>query len=376
MQPNQYAGVDDFVRSFFKKDPTDLTYENARYQTYYPATAISGGGVNVIRFDIPQWQGRVFMDLADTLMAVQISLKKEDGTIDPPDNSIVAPVNNVLHSVFSCVNIYYNNTLMTSNGNNYGYKKYLQTLLSYNPIVKTSALEASGFYMDTVDQFNKIDKDNLPLMQRMKHFCTVNDSPTSTEKVTSDFHAAWFIGRFGCDMDGPVPNGVNVRIEFTMADPKFFLMAKAGTKFTYKINKMMLLVPTRTLTAPVLERVEKLFKTSDIVQSFRRFEVTPFTINSGTSQYLSENLFPAQSLVPARCIFALVKQDDFQGDMTRNPYKFKSEFATSVASSKYSTAPYLADLFVLYTCPFCVVGYRTVHAIIYSPLQKKPLLKR
>ena len=138
-------------------------------------------------------------------------------------------------------------------------------------------------------------------------------------------------------MDGPVPNGISVRIEFTLQDPKFFLMVPAVAdieKYSYKIDKMMLLVPTRTLTVSVLERIEKHFKTADIVQSFRRFEVDQFTINSGTKQYLSENLFPAQSLVPARCIFALVDQDDFQGNMTKNPYKFGRKFTSDTTGSK------------------------------------------
>ena len=169
MQPNQYAGVEDFVRSFFKKDPTDLTYENARYQTYFPATAISGGGVNVIKFDIPQWQGRAFMDLADTLIAVQMSLTKKDGT-KPDTNSIVVPINNVLHSVFSCVNIWYNNTLMTGNGTNYGYKKYVQTLLSYNPNAKISALQAAGYYPEEANKFNEVTKGNTSMMMRLGRF--------------------------------------------------------------------------------------------------------------------------------------------------------------------------------------------------------------
>ena len=328
VQPDTYAGVDDFVDSFFRKTPTDLTYQNTRYQTYLPVNAIAGTGVSQINFFIQKWAGPILVDINNALLAVKLGLTKSDGKTKVPDESVVAPINNILHSMFSEIRIYYNNTLMTPNGLNYGYKKYIETLVSYNTDNKTGALQAAGYYEDSRGKYNLIGRGNDGFAERLSRFATWEQVTVETKKkwVAKDYKSDWFIGRWGTDLTQPIINGIDVRIEMVLQKAKFFLMTGEDEEYQYRIDDIKLMVPIKTLTLPVMERIEQRLKTTDIIQAFRRVEITPFTIHKDTKNFLSEQLFPSQLLIPARCIMVLVPETSYLGAYDANPYEFKCKF--------------------------------------------------
>jgi len=63
------------------------------------------------------------------MLEAQILITKSDGTV-PNATAKVGPVCNILSSLFETVNLRVNDVLITTNGSHYGYKDYLQTLIS------------------------------------------------------------------------------------------------------------------------------------------------------------------------------------------------------------------------------------------------------
>ena len=53
-------------------------------------------------------------------------------------DTLVAPVNNFLHSIFNQVDGYFNKKLVSPANNAYPYRAYLESLLNYGPTVKSS----------------------------------------------------------------------------------------------------------------------------------------------------------------------------------------------------------------------------------------------
>jgi len=51
-------------------------------------------------------------------------------------------VNNLFHSLFSSVDLYLNNKLVTANADTYPYRAYIENLLSYNKASKDTHLKA------------------------------------------------------------------------------------------------------------------------------------------------------------------------------------------------------------------------------------------
>jgi len=63
------------------------------------------------------------------MLEVQVAITKADGTM-PAATAKVAPVCNMLSSLFETVNLRINDVLVTASGSHYGYKDYVQTLMS------------------------------------------------------------------------------------------------------------------------------------------------------------------------------------------------------------------------------------------------------
>ena len=60
----------------------------------------------------------------------------------------MAPINAFHSSHFRSVETYLNSTLISQTDNLYGYKAYIQKLLTYRPDAKTTFLECGQFYED------------------------------------------------------------------------------------------------------------------------------------------------------------------------------------------------------------------------------------
>ena len=72
--------------------------------------------------------------------------------------------------MISSVNLYLSNKPISSNSDNYPYRAYIETLLSYNADSKSTHLKASVLWVeDTATHFNTLDHDggNVGLQKRI-----------------------------------------------------------------------------------------------------------------------------------------------------------------------------------------------------------------
>ena len=74
----------------------------------------------------------------------------------------MAPVNNFFHSMFSSIDLYLNNKLVTSNMDTYPYRAYLENLFSFGSDVKQNQLRAGEFwYQDVTGKFVAWDSEAI-----------------------------------------------------------------------------------------------------------------------------------------------------------------------------------------------------------------------
>ncbi len=87
----------------------------------------------------------------------------------------VGPVNLWLHALFSQVEVFLNNKLVTPSSTAYTYRAYLETILNFTKDAKSSQLTSALFYkdkagkMDSVNPVADADVVNTGLKERYNH---------------------------------------------------------------------------------------------------------------------------------------------------------------------------------------------------------------
>ena len=99
----------------FAVPPTQTSIDDCRWVEHQPLTSLDSGGP--IEFMLPG-TGDAYLDLANTYLLIRAKVVRGDGT-DLAADTQVAPVNNWLHSLFSQVDVYINDTLVTPSSNTY-----------------------------------------------------------------------------------------------------------------------------------------------------------------------------------------------------------------------------------------------------------------
>jgi len=99
-----------------------------------------------IDFDIPG-SGKQYIDTSNIQLHVRAKIVRAAGNIN--NDAAVAPVNLLLRSMFSQVDILLNSMLICSSTNTYPYRTMQEMMLSYGGDAKTSQLTCEMYNKDT-----------------------------------------------------------------------------------------------------------------------------------------------------------------------------------------------------------------------------------
>ena len=139
---------------------------------------------------------------------------REVGTDLAPD-APVAPVNNWLHSLFSQVDVYLYDTLVTPSSNTYPFRAYVDTVLSYGAEAKNTQLTSQLWYKDTAGHMDSTTADggNTGLVERRRYI-----SESRVVEMMGQLHVDLFL------QDRFLLNGVSVKIRLVRSKDAFSLM--------------------------------------------------------------------------------------------------------------------------------------------------------
>ena len=79
---------------------------------------------------------------------------------------MVAPVNNLLHSLFSRVDVMLSEKTVSSSDYHYAYRAYVETLLNFGTNTKQGELTMSFWHKDTSGHFNDLTAENVGFTTR------------------------------------------------------------------------------------------------------------------------------------------------------------------------------------------------------------------
>ena len=280
-------------------------------------------------------------------------LTKANGTnLDETD--FMAVNNNFVYSLFSPCNITLNGVTITPVTDIYNYRSFFETILTYGSDAVVSHLTNGFWYLDGRDL---LPCDPMAPDAKIRGF--VNRCNTIKQIKEVEMYGRLHSGI--CNVPRFLPPGVRIQIKLTKAKSNCYLFNKdAESNNAFKFLDAQLIV-NRVRPNPTILLAHNPTLGIGAIASFNltRVELKTFTFSSG-SQSLSIKNAVLQP-IPKRLLFSMVKNTDFLGSVTTNPYFFRhydiNHFALHVYGKKI---PAVVLSFALEHEKTSVMGYRTL----------------
>ncbi|GBM31293.1 Uncharacterized protein F54H12.2 [Araneus ventricosus] len=290
----------------FLTPPTQTAIEKGQWLEYHPIANIRDG--NPIEFSI-SGSGEDYIDLA-TQLYVKVKILKDNAKLGETDK--VAPVNLLLHSLFSQVDVSLNDRLISASSNLYPFRSYIESLLNYGSDYKKSFLTSEGFHKDSAGFLDMTDPagDNEGLKKRA--------SLIEKSKVLD------LIGNLHCDIfyqDRLLLNLVDLKVKLIRSKPEFCLIAPATANFSVIIEHASLFVRKVKVSPGVLLGHAKALQSTPAKYPIDRVLSKMYSISKGSFSFSQDNVFLGQ--MPKRLIITCVDNDAFNGTYNSNPFHFK-----------------------------------------------------
>jgi len=220
-----------------------------------------------------------YIDLNSLRLLLRIKLVKTDGSdISSAESNTAGCVNNLLHSIFSCLSVSLKGKPVTLHETNYHYKAYLEKLLNYGSDASGTHLVSSLWYLDSSQEL----KDNNGYSTRLKYI-----GNSQTVELYGRLHADLF------NSDKMLINGVDMNIKLTRTPGTFYLLApKDDTKVRIKILDATLFITQVELEPPLLlAHANVLAMKRKAHYPVTHTQIKTFTASPGTQQISINNTF-------------------------------------------------------------------------------------
>ena len=345
----------------FCMPPTQTAIEEGKWDTINAETGFATN--DMVTFKI-QATDTHYLDLSETQIFIKLKLMKDvanDGTlINILDTDRVAPVNNILHSLFKQIKVKLNEKDVENSNCTYSYRSYIENLLSHGRDSKETFLMNEGWSNDTPTKFNtttlQVDGGNVGFITRNKWLAA------GEIELCAKIHSDVFnINRY-------LLNKVDVSIEFTKNDQKFYLMSETaviGATMRPQISAAYLQVRRATISPSVMYAHTMALTKCRAKYPIKRVVVKTFTKHISAS-CIEQDLH--NGIMPNRVIIGFLKTQSstgsYDGDYA-NPYNFENLGAISISLTAASASlPYSKALKFNYTSRNYMEAYNTLFSNI------------
>ena len=282
-----------------------------------------------------------FTALHETKLKLKLKVTKKDGVAcnhaaqSAPDK--VAVVNNVFHTIWSKVCVYLNGHLVEML-DNYAYKAYLSTLLSYDKDVTNVRGELIGWAKDLHGEMDIATSDgaNTGAVTRAAQFSN-SKTVTLVGRLLSD---VFLQGR-------SIPPNTEVKVELYPARDKFVLMAPTGSEYEMHIKDAKFLVHRQIVAPSLLHAYQQIYSKRNMKLKYRQVAVKEFNIQVSGSREEKVVLVKELTTLPDRFLVGIVTNKAYGGQYQSNPFNFKhfdiESIVATVGTENYPNIPYKPD---------------------------------
>lgn len=293
--------------NFFDRPPSQTGVLQRTVVECHPVAEVNGLGP--IEFYLPASDEDVY-NLHGHRFEVTIKVTKANGTA-LVDADKVSLVNYTLHSLFSQLDIWINEQLVSHQSNTYAYKSYIEAILTYTSADKKSQLALSLYEKDKGNSMNDFVGDTNPaFVERGKKIagsrlltlrgCLHNELLRQPQYLLSH---------------------CSLRIRLTPHTKDFVLMTEKSEDFALHIVDARFEVPKLKLNPTRVLDNARMLKSTPAVYPLRQGIIKVFSIATGSMHVTKENLFTS---LPRRVIIGFVSATAFNGSSKHNPFDFRN----------------------------------------------------
>jgi len=318
--------VQDLVQSWFMECPVNMSYQKVEMLKATPRLLYEGD--SAICFEFPILEFPLAFQINQLMIECNIKILTSENAL-PAQSETIAPINNVLNSLFSSVSVQLNDTNCTPNASYSSYKAYLTALMTYNEPVNWC--KDQGFLIDTSYNVDS-DEDKEPSFSDRTNPGQINraayfrEGCDLTAKYSSE--GATFLGLLYTDFstfNKPLPPRTRFSMTLTRNKPEFFLQGgRDGITYKYVLSDIQVICPVVTLGEQVAKSLLNRWAKEPVPYYYRRYMVVTRTIPK-SHQFTTTALFP-ESINPSRVYLAIVREEDSRGRFTTSPYQFNRQW--------------------------------------------------
>lgn len=292
--------------SIFASPPNQVAIDKITYTEERPIS-------NLINDSTPieiviSGAGNDYIDLRKSRLFVKLQILKEDGSyLQPKEKTGI--INLPLQSMFSHIDVYMNNKLVSANSNNYPWKSYFKVILSSGSDEQNSQLQSQLFM-----------KDDDPMDSLTLNAGYVNRYEYTKESRTFELESN--LMEDALLLDKYLISGVDIYMKLFRSSAPFLLMS-GEAKPNYKVKILDVFYRTaRVKVDPgVILNHRRQIQESPAKYLINRSNVIQNVIPLGSTEFYWDSLFPKS--LPSKVVFGLVPQKAINGDYTANPFNFQ-----------------------------------------------------
>ena len=297
--------------SLFDTPPTQTAVENIYFQEVRPISQISDS--SPIEFQLSAQNGMDYIDLKRTRIYVKLKVMNGEKALESSD--VIGPVNLLLQSLFSQVDVSMQNKPTSSSGAHYPYLSMLNTLIHFGDDAKTSQLTSQLWESDYAGEFDDVNAKGGRNGGLLKRAAIIKGSKT-VDLEGPIMHELFQIDRY-------ILNQVGIALKFYRSRSEFLLLSTtaSGQNYKIKLEEVILRVCKCKINPAVILGHAKMLETTTAKYPYKKSVVKMFSLAIGLHNISLENLFSGTR--PDRLYIAFVSSQAVAGDFTKNPFNFQ-----------------------------------------------------
>ena len=308
--------------------PTQTAVEKTHNVDYQPLTSIRPGAP--IEFYIPA-STEEYLDLKNSRLHVTCRIIKKNGSLCAAD-SIVAPINDFFNSLWSNVELFLNDRLISHSNNLHGYTSIISHLIHDSEEALSSQRATQLIYKDTAGALDSVHANVANPLNIINGFDLADDGNAEAGHTNNGLHKRFLFTRQSQEvtLSGGLridffeqarylPNGISMKLRLNRQKDEFILMS-ATNDFKVEILEAYLSIRKVKVSPGIaLGHADALMK-SPAKFPITRKECKVLAIPAGFRSFTKDNIFLGH--LPKRLVIGMIRNTAFAGVATSNPYKF------------------------------------------------------